>query len=77
MRQYTTEEIKELKNMKIDTVKIKLLKGQMQQGELAEKANLSKNGLYLILKKGRCKPETVLRIAEALDVEPTEIILNE
>ncbi len=63
--------------MKIDSVKIRLLKGQIPQYELADKAGLSKNGLGLILKNGRCKPETVLRIAEALDVEPTEIILAE
>lgn len=63
--------------MKINSVKIRLLKGQIPQYELADKAGLSKNGLGLILKNGRCKPETVLRIAEALDVEPTEIILNE
>lgn len=62
--------------MKVDTVKIRLLKGQIPQYELAEKAGLSKNGLCLILKNGRCKPETLLRLAEALNVEPAEILLN-
>lgn len=63
--------------MDINVDKIKLLKGQLPQYKLADKANISRNGLFLAFKRGYCRPETVLKLAEALNVDPQEIILNE
>ena len=46
----------------------------MNQADLADKAGISRPGLNVMLGKGSCYPESVYKIAEALDVDPQEII---
>lgn len=62
--------------MKINSEKIKLFYAQLglNQKDFAEKANLSRQGLNQILAKGSCKGESLIKIANALDVEPKELI---
>jgi DNA-binding XRE family transcriptional regulator len=62
--------------MRIDTNKIKLLYTShgFNQGELARTAGLSRQGLNTILQRGTCNPESLIKIAEALSVNPQELV---
>lgn len=63
--------------MRIDSNKVKLIQGLMTQGELAEKAGISRQGLSTILSRGTCRPISLAKIASALDVEPKELFKEE
>ena len=62
--------------MKLDNGKILLILARRMQSRamLAEKANLSRQTVTKVLKTGKCKPETIGKIAKALNVDVTEII---
>lgn len=63
-------------HMRLQTEKIKLLhtKRGMNQGELAEEAGISRQGLNAILARGTCHPKNLLKIATALNVDPQDLV---
>lgn len=63
-------------NLVVDQDKVHMVMARncMNAYDLCSKANISYNGLYRILKYGRCKIATLGRIAAALNVDVTEII---
>lgn len=64
--------------MRIDKIKIMvvLAKKGLNQTELAEKIGMSRGNLSTIVNGKRCKAETVLRIAEALDIKNINDLLE-
>lgn len=62
--------------MRIDKIKISVLmaKQGLNQTKLAKKAHMSRTNLSIIINGKSCRVETVLRLAEALQVDVTEII---
>jgi len=65
--------------MKIDPKKIKLLMGMrlLTQAQLAQKAGVARMTINGTLLKGSCSTTTAGKIADALGVEPIEIIETE
>lgn len=63
--------------MKVNTNKIRILQVGMTQAEFAEKAGLSRQGYNAILTKGSCSPESLVKIAKALKIKPSEILERE
>lgn len=65
--------------MRINTNKIKLLYTSygFNQRELARLAGLSRQGLNTILQRGTCNPESLIKIAKALNVTPQELAKEE
>ena len=64
--------------MRIDTTKIKILivsKG-FNQKTLADQMGMRTSNLSAVLSRGSCKTATACRIAEALGVDVTEIIIG-
>lgn len=61
--------------MKLDNEKILLILARRMQSKavLAEKANLSRQTVTKVLKTGKCKPETIGKIAKALNVDVADI----
>lgn len=64
--------------MNVSKNKILLLIAEkgLNQSELADKANMSRGTLSVIMNGKSCRPETVLRLANALDVPINSIIEN-
>ncbi len=62
--------------MKIDTTQVKILQAEqgLTQKTIAEKAGISRQGLSIILQRGTCSPHNLKRIADALGVQPIEIV---
>lgn len=62
--------------MRIDRIKILTImaKQSLNQTQLAAKTQMSRGNLSTIVNGKTCKPETVLRIAKALDVEIKDLI---
>lgn len=60
----------------IDTTKLSLVmaRKKMSVKGTAKKANLTPNTFYTVLKKGTVTPVTLGKIAEALEVDPAEIV---
>ncbi len=46
-------------------------------GQLAEKADMNRQNLSIIKRRGSCSPMTAVKIAAALGVDVTEIIQEE
>ena len=65
--------------MEIGKRKIKILmaKQGLTTKALAERMNTQANNLSTILTRGTCRPETAIRIADALGVTVQEIIKEE
>lgn len=65
--------------MKISNSKIKNLMAlqALTTKALAEKMNTQANNLSTILTRGTCRPETAIRISDALGVTLAEIIKQE
>lgn len=64
--------------MNVSKNKILLLIAEkgLNQSKLADKANMSRGTLSVIMNGKSCRPETVLRLANALDVSINSIIEN-
>lgn len=62
--------------MKVNKIKISVLMAQkkMRQQDLADKAGMSRGNLSTIINGKTCRPVTVIRLADALGVDVTEII---
>ena len=52
--------------MKVNGTKLELL--------TAKKAGLSRQTISATKMRGTCKPETLVKLADALDIDPAEII---
>ena len=65
--------------MKISNSKIKTLMAMqaLTTKALAERMHTQANNLSTILTRGTCRPETAIKIADALDVSVREIIKEE
>lgn len=65
--------------MKISNSKIKTLMAMqaLTTKALAEKMNTQANNLSTVLTRGTCRPETAIKIANALGVTVREIIKEE
>ncbi|MBP2015351.1 helix-turn-helix domain-containing protein [Anaerococcus degeneri] len=61
--------------MKIKTNYIKFLMNGMTVKELAEKTNISYTWLSTVLSKGDASMSLVNKIANVLDVDPSEIVI--
>lgn len=61
--------------MNIDTVKLRLLFGKKSQLEVARESGVSQQTITNLLNKGRCSSRTVVKIADALDVDPMEFLI--
>ncbi len=64
-------------DMRIDSGKIQMMQGSLTQIQLAEKAGMSRQALSTILARGTCHPTSLKRIAEALEINPLELIRKE
>ena len=64
--------------MRIDRMKLDLAmaKKLMNQKALAEKSKLSRQTLSYVMNGKSCNADSLLRIAEALEVEPENLIEN-
>ena len=62
--------------MKIQKAKIEIIqtKKGMSCKQIADKANIDPRNLSVILRRGSCRPESLGKIAKALDVEPEYIM---
>lgn len=62
--------------MKVNGTKLELLTAQrgMTFLGLAKKAGLSRQTISATKMRGTCKPETLVKLADALDIDPAEII---
>lgn len=65
--------------MRIDLEKIKELYMQMllTQTELADKANVSRATVSAVMNRGTCSKGTLIKLANALQVEPQELLMIE
>lgn len=65
--------------MRLNANKIKMLLAErgLAQYELAEISGVSRQTVSVMLQKESCHPDTLLKIARALDVEPQELIRKE
>ena len=57
-----------------EAIRIKQADLNMTQYMLADKAGISRQGLSALLARGTAKPETVKKLAAALDLNPADII---
>ena len=62
--------------MKIQRAKIEMIQAKkgMSCKQIANKANIDHRTLSVILRRGSCRPESLEKIAKALDVEPADIM---
>ena len=62
--------------MRVDKIKIMVImaKKSLNQIQLAEKTGMSRGTLSTIINGKRCKVETVVRIADALEVDYKELL---
>ncbi len=62
--------------MRLDKVKVLILmvKRNMCQKDLAQAAGISRGSLSIVVNGKRCRPQTAIKIAEALGVDVTEIL---
>lgn len=62
--------------MKIDSIKIKLLMAEQEinQTNLAERCEISRQSISCLLRCGSCNPKTAGKLAKALGVPVREII---
>ena len=62
--------------MKIQRAKIEMIQAKkgMSCKQIANKANIDPRTLSVILRRGSCRPESLEKIAKALDVEPADIM---
>lgn len=58
-------------------VKMHIAKLRMTQADFASVAGLSRQGLNNILVKQTCHPDSLLKIADALGLDPEELIREE
>lgn len=58
-------------------IEIILARKKMSRTQMAKTAGVSRNRIYVILKSRNVTPAVVGRIAEALDVDVTEILEEE
>ena len=65
--------------MKFDRAKVNLIiaKSGLKYKELAERSNMSRQNLSTILGRGTATPQTLGKIARALEVDPEELIKQE
>ena len=65
-----------MKNLTIDSLQIALLLGRrkMTRRELCEKTGITEANMSTILKRGNIRPKTAGIIADALEVDLTEIL---
>lgn len=59
-----------------DKILLVMAKKGLNQNALAVKAKMSRGNLSTIINGKNCKPETVVRLARALEVNEVEIIEN-
>ena len=62
--------------MKINSAKIELISATrgLNAKELAEKSGVCRQTLSTLKTRGTCRPMTLIRLARALGVDPTEIM---
>ena len=62
--------------MKINkrNVQIAMFNKRMTQGTLAKQSGISRQTINTILARGTCKIDSAVKIAEALDLSPAEIV---
>lgn len=67
-----------MRKVKIDKRKLEIAmaRSELNRNELAERANIPIPTVCNMYKRGTCKPATAGRIANALEVDVTEIIGN-
>lgn len=65
--------------MKVNRTKIELLQAEqgMSSKELAEKAGMCRQNVSIIKTRGTCTPVTAAKLAQALGVNPADIIETE
>lgn len=65
--------------MKLDIFKINVLlaENKITKSQLADKSNISKQWLYMVLGRGYASPQIVNKLAKGLNVEVSEILLKE
>ena len=64
---------------KIQRSRIELIQANkgMSRKQIAEKANVDPRTISVIMRRGRCRPETAGKIARALGVDPKDIMEEE
>ncbi|NLL92286.1 MAG: helix-turn-helix transcriptional regulator [Ruminococcaceae bacterium] len=64
--------------MQINATKIRILYATrlMTQAELADAAGISRVTLNVILRRGTCLPDSLVKIAKVLRVEPKELLME-
>ena len=65
--------------MKIDTNKIALLHASQgkTQSQIADDAGITRATMSIALKRGSARPDTIYKIAKALDIDPLELLRKE
>lgn len=65
--------------MKLDIFKINVLlaENKISKSQLADRSNMSKQWLYMVLSRGYATPLMVNKLAKGLNVEVSEIIKSE
>lgn len=65
--------------MKLDKVKVKLAMATRgyNNSKLAEQTGIQRQNISTLLNRGTCRPETVVRIARALEIDPETIVKKE
>lgn len=62
--------------LNIELIKIKTACLGLTQEQFAEKAKLSRTGFNLILSRGTCRPTSLVKIANALGMQPQELLAS-
>jgi len=64
--------------MKLDIEQLEFYRMSLMlnQGELAQKADISQATLSTLKNRGTCSKATLKKIARALEVDPTELLLK-
>lgn len=58
-------------------LQLEIAKKGFTQQQLADKIGISRTGLNGILTRGTCHPSNLVKIANALDIEPVKLLNNE
>lgn len=63
-------------NINADRIRILAAQKGMNLTRLADKAGISRQTLSTTMTRGTCRAETIVKICEALEVEPIEIMVS-
>lgn len=58
----------------VKRIQYEMAKSKMTYSELADRSGLNRMTISGVIHKGTCRPDNVGKIAEALDIDPLEIM---